>query len=194
MNHLNSGKASHFQRQLLVLRLAALLALMGSTFSASVFSLEDDRSQPIRVKADSAERDDKRGVTTYRGDVIIDQGSLTIAAQEVVIYGSQAVTRIVAKGNPARLQQQPSPDKGVIIAKGNNIEYSLETEIVQLEDNAYVEQDGTKVRGGQISYDMKQQIVRANGNTNSEQRVEMIIPASNPATSSTKTPGQKEER
>jgi len=182
LNHLNSGTASYSQEH----RLAPVFLLLSIVLALPAYSLEDDRSQPIRVKADSAERDDKRGVTTYRGDVIIDQGSLNIAAQEVVIYGSQAVTRIVAKGNPARLQQQPSPDKGVIIAKGNNIEYSLETEIVQLENNAFVEQDGTKVRGGQISYDMKQQIVRANGNTNSEQRVEMIIPANNPSASPAK--------
>lgn len=163
-----------------------LVLLLAGTLGLASNALEDDRSQPIRVKADSAERDDKRGITTYKGDVVIDQGSLNITAQEVIIYGSTAVTRIIAKGEPARLRQQPSPDKGVITARGNNIEYSLETEIVELESNAYVEQDGTKVRGGQITYDMTRQIVRANGdvNSSSEQRVEMIIPAANPTRSS----------
>lgn len=158
------------------MRSSSALLLGLCLWVTSAQALDDDRNQPIRVKADSAERDDKQGITTYRGDVVIIQGSLNIRAQEVVQYGFNSVDKIVAKGNPARLQQQPEPDKGVITAKGNHIEYTMATEIVKLETNAYVEQDGTEVRGDQITYDMTRQVVRASGAINSSDRVEIIIP------------------
>ena len=94
---------SQYNKPGLLARCALLVLLLCSLFA---HALEDDRSKPIHVKADTAERDDKRGITTYRGDVVIDQGSLNIAAQEVIMYGSTSIERIVATGRPAR----PSPN------------------------------------------------------------------------------------
>ncbi len=159
-----------------VLGWPAVLSLLLFVWLTPAHGLESDRSQPIHVKADSAERDDKNGITTYRGDVVIDQGSLSIAAQEVVMYGSEAITRIVASGRPAVLRQQPDPAKGFITAKGNEIDYSVASETVRLERNAYVEQDGTEVRGDEITYDMSRQIVKANGAANTDGRVSITIP------------------
>jgi len=36
--------------------------------------MPEDRNQPIRVQADTAELDDLRGVAVYRGDVVITRG------------------------------------------------------------------------------------------------------------------------
>ncbi len=144
--------------------------------SSGAAALDEDRKQPIRVKADSAERDDRQAITRYSGDVVIDQGSLNIVAQEVTMYGSTSVSKIVATGKPARLRQQPQPDKGVVTARAELIEYTVSSEVVTLQKNAYVEQDGTEVRGDEITYDMNRQIVRANGASNTQGRVEIIIP------------------
>lgn len=162
--------------------IATLLALL--LMSTRVIALDEDRKQPIRVKADSAERDDRQAITRYTGDVVIEQGSLNIVAQEVTMYGSTSVSRIVATGSPARLQQQPQPDKGVVTARADQIEYTVTSEIVRLQKNAYVEQDGTEVRGDEITYDMTRQIVRANGASNTQGRVEIIIPPNENATDS----------
>lgn len=159
------------------------LVFVAACFAASCLvsslanALPDDRDKPIHVKADSAQRDDKQGITSYRGDVIINQGSLNIIAQEVIMYGNDAVDKIVANGRPARLRQKPEQEKGVITAKGDHIEYSTTSEIVILKSNAFVEQDGTEVRGDQITYDMVRQVVSASGESRvNGGRVEMIIP------------------
>lgn len=144
--------------------------------STAALALDEDRKQPIRVKADSAERDDRQEITRYTGDVVINQGSLNIVAQEVTMFGSTSVSKIVATGKPARLRQRPQPDKGVVTARANQIEYTVASEVVTLQKNAYVEQDGTEVRGDEITYDMTRQIVRANGSSKTHGRVEIIIP------------------
>lgn len=164
--------------------LCSALALLSASVGAPSLALEDDQLQRIRIKADSAERDDKRGISTYRGDVVIDQGSLNIIAEEVIIYGAAAVTKIVATGKPARLRQKPKPEKGFITARGNQIEYTITTEMVRLESDAYVEQDGTEVRGDEITYDMAKQIVRANGAAATNGRIEIIIPPAEPSADS----------
>ncbi|MEM8499501.1 MAG: lipopolysaccharide transport periplasmic protein LptA [Pseudomonadota bacterium] len=152
----------------------AMCALL--LLSAASLALDEDRKQPIRVKADSAERDDRQEITRYTGDVVIDQGSLNIVAQEVTMFGSTNVSKIVATGTPARLRQRPQPDKGIVTARANQIEYTVASEVVTLQKNAYVEQDGTEVRGDEITYDMTRQIVRANGSSKTQGRVEIIIP------------------
>lgn len=170
-------------RAKLVTTLCALLLL-----NTNAIALDDDRKQPIRVKADSAERDDRQEITRYSGDVVINQGSLNIVAQEVTMFGSTSVSKIVATGSPARLRQRPQPDKGVVTARANQIEYTVSTEIVTLQKNAYVEQDGTEVRGDEITYDMTRQIVRANGSSKTQGRVEIIIP---PKENAGANPGQE---
>ena len=60
------------------------LFTLGATFgSAAAWALPTDRTQPIRVQADSAELDDKQGVAVYRGDVVITQGSMKITGNTV---------------------------------------------------------------------------------------------------------------
>ena len=54
--------------------LPLLLGLGAALGSAGAWALPDDREQPIRVQADSAELDDRQGVAVYHGNVIITQG------------------------------------------------------------------------------------------------------------------------
>ena len=145
------------------------------TLPAVSLALPDDELQPIKIKTDTSERDEKKGITTFTGSVTIDQGSLHIDADKVVIYGIDEITKIVATGKPAKLRQQPEPDKQVVHAHGNTIEYLLSEERVHLIDNAYVEQEGSTVRGARINYDIAKQLVKADSNA-ADGRVQMIIP------------------
>lgn len=45
-------------------------------------ALPDDRTKPIEIQANSAERDAKTGVTTYTGNVDIQQGSIHISPRQ----------------------------------------------------------------------------------------------------------------
>ena len=75
----------------LVKTLPLLLSLSAALGSASAFALPNDRDQPIRIQADNAHLDDKQGVATYTGDVIITQGSMMIKGNTVTM------TRAIAR-------------------------------------------------------------------------------------------------
>ncbi len=139
-------------------------------------ALPEDELQPINIESRATERDEKKGITTFRGDVTIDQGSLHIDADEVIIYGIDEISKIVATGKPAKLRQQPEEDKQVVHAHGNTIEYILGEERVHLIDNAFVEQEGSTVRGDRIDYDIAKQLVKAKSDSSKNNRVRMVIP------------------
>jgi len=69
----------------LVKTLPLLLGLGAALGSASAWSLPTDRDQPIHIQSDDAQLDDKKGVATYKGNVIITQGSMKITGNTVTI-------------------------------------------------------------------------------------------------------------
>ena len=158
----------------------ALLAWLAIGTSL-VHGLPEDREQPIRITADQAIRDEKQGFTVYSGNVQMDQGSLHIDADKITIYHNQEdASRVVAEGTPARMQQQPEPDEGMVKAQANKIEYFKFEDRALLTENAQIQQDGSTVTGETIEYFISEQLVRADSNQNAaDSRVEVVIPAQN---------------
>lgn len=160
--------------------LVALLFTLSPLAIVSLQALPSDRDQPIHIQSDSAERNEKQGITTYRGDVQMDQGTLRIKADKVVIHSlDNQVSMIVATGKPARYNQTPEIDKPAVKASGDTIKYLVTEEKLQLIKNASLEQnDGTTMTGERINYDMKDAVVKAAGQTNSTRakRIHMVIP------------------
>lgn len=79
-------------------------------------ALPNDRDQPIRIQADDAHLDDKQGVATYKGDVIITQGSMMIKGNTVTMTraANGDIDVVTSVGNLAYFEQQQSaakPDK-----------------------------------------------------------------------------------
>lgn len=144
----------------------------------SVFGLSADRNQSITIMSDSAERDEQKGTTTYSGNVVMQQGSMRIDAEKVVIYNDKnKVTQIVASGAPARYQQKPSAKEGLVVAEANRLEYNIAQETLHLIDRAFLEQEGTSLSGNRIDYDVKRSVVKAGGDVQQNERVRMVIPA-----------------
>ena len=157
--------------------LAALLLAGAALLAPAVQALPGDREQPIAVEADRAVRDEKAGETIYSGDVRLMQGSLVIEAVALTIYHSRDLAeRVVATGEPARMQQQPEVDEAVIHAAARRITYFTAEERVLLERDAEVEQDGATVRGERIDYLIREQLVRADAADSGGERVQVVIP------------------
>lgn len=158
-------------------RLCSLLVLL-IFGSGSVWGLEGDRDQPIEVIADRALRDDIRGYTVYNGDVRLTQGSLIIEADKVTIFHqTRSADRVVAEGQPATMQQIQNPGEAPMKAQALRIVYMVEVERVQLRNQARVEQDGAVVSGDLIDYLIPEQVVRADTDSDSGSRVQVLIPA-----------------
>jgi len=147
--------------------------------AASVVALPEDRLKAISISAERAERHERGGYTVYSGDVVLEQGSLHIEADQLTIYHDrEAADRIIAVGAPARMRQQPAVDKGFVHASANRIVYEKSKQLVRLSTAASIEQDGAVVTGDSIEYFMAEQRVRADSAASDDKaRVQVFIPA-----------------
>ncbi len=155
-----------------------MLVLLLSIRAALTQALPDDRDQPIRITADKALRDEKRGVTIYSGNVQLVQGSMELEADKLTIFHtSEDADEIVAEGHPAKMRQQPELHKGIVNAHADVIKYFRIEERVQLQTNARIEQDGGVVAGDAIEYFIAKQVITAEADqTQPGAKVEVVIP------------------
>lgn len=160
--------------------LTKLLLGMLSLLPVVCKALPDDRSQPIYIKSDTAEINDAKGISIYRGKVTIDQGTINLKADTITIYnGAKGISRLVAIGEPAHYQQQHRPNEPLTHAFGNTIEYFLTDERIAIVHSARLEQEQNSFAGDRIDYDMKRKVVNAYSDSSpgsgKKSRVEMII-------------------
>ena len=165
----------------LVKTLPILLSLGAALGSVSAWALPNDQQQPIRIQADDAQLDDKNGIATYTGDVIITQGSMKITGNTVTITRSATgdIDVVTSVGNLAYFEQQQSaanPDK--MKGWGVTIQYQSQKDLVILTDRAKVESEGNTTEGEKIVYNTQTQVATAGrgGNvTTPRQRIDMVI-------------------
>lgn len=162
---------STFIKPALVTAITALTLTM-----TSANALPSDANQPIRLLADRATYVERTGVTTYSGNVTIEQGTLKIAADNITLNLSndRKITSAVATGRPATFQQVITQEKGLAKGQANRIDYNAVTGIVTLTGNAKLTQAGSSFAGNTIRYSLKAGDVEANAGGG--QRVELIFP------------------
>ena len=170
-----------FSKRIFALSLALLSA-------GTANALPEDRSQPVHISADSAVQENT--TVTYRGNVIITQGSLRVDADEVVVHHAGGkVQKIVATGKPAHFQQRPEANSGIIKATATTLVYYQSENRFELLQDAFVEREGSSVKGNRIEYLPATQTVRAQGSANNQGgRVEMILPPEQLGTDKTTPP------
>lgn len=164
--------ANAYLRALYLRALALALPLF---VSLSASGLPSDRNQAIEIQSEEALRIEPKGLTEYKGDVLIVQGSMEIRADQVNVYNNEnRVLKIVCIGRPAQFQQKPKEDAPLVIARGGTITYSLEQDIIILSDGASLIQEDATLTGERIEYDLKKEIIRAKGSNGD--RIRMVIP------------------
>ncbi len=172
----------NFNSKLNRLLLAILFSLAPSL---SAWALPEDARQPIYIESDEAKGDKGKGITVYKGNVVINQGSMKILADKVTIFNQEKkISRIIAKGqkDQAQYQKQPNTERDLVVAKADTIEYLVGKETLHLLDNAYLLQDGATMKGHRIDYDVRSSMVTATGqgdksNRKPNSRIQVVIPA-----------------
>lgn len=153
---------------LILVGLASLLA------SAQCNALTSDREKSIHIQADSAVVDDKQGMSTYKGNVVVDQGTLHITADQVQITSkNNEVVKVVASASPnsdhlAHYRQLPDNSKEPVKAEARQITWLVKQRKLQLEGDARLRQSKeSSFSGAVIHYDANKGTVNAQSNEHS---------------------------
>ena len=131
--------------------------------SPALYALSTDKDQPIEVEADYAELDDEKGVTVYKGNVIVTQGSMRINGDEMVVTYTEEddLDTLIVTGRPAHYQQMPDDSTVPDEAEALQMEYHSLKSLIVLINEALVKQEGLRFSGNRIEYDTEKSKVYA---------------------------------
>lgn len=151
----------YFQATLLLLLVTLDLGLHPRT----VHALSTDKDQPIEIEADSAELDDQKGVTVYKGNVIVTQGSIKMTGEKMTVNydKDQELDSVIMDGHPATYKQLPDNSDVYDEAEALHMEYHNKKNLVILTDNAIVKQKDLRFSGARIEYDTVLSQIKARG-------------------------------
>ncbi|MEJ2059195.1 MAG: lipopolysaccharide transport periplasmic protein LptA [Gammaproteobacteria bacterium] len=156
-------------------RLLLLALLLGLALPA--YALRSDATKPVEIKADRVRVDGRTGRSIYQGHVRLTQGTLHMEADRVEVYLTPArkLSRIVALGDPATLQQQA--DNGELVkARAARMEYEANTHRIVLTDGVELQQGRNRFSGARVVYQITDSRLEAGGSDNKPVRAILIPP------------------
>lgn len=138
----------------------------------------EDTRLPLHIEANTAEFDEKTGISTYRGKVRITQGSMVLTADLITVTApNQQLHKITANGKPSTFHQL-TDDGDPIDAEAENMEYDTKSNKIILKKKAKLMQGKNSFSSERIVYNVLTKTVEA-GDVKSGDRVKMVIlPAS----------------
>ncbi|GMQ89627.1 MAG: lipopolysaccharide transport periplasmic protein LptA [Gammaproteobacteria bacterium] len=151
-----------------------LIALILSPLNS--WALSSDREQPMLIEADRAELDDANGISIYRGNVKVTQGTLILTGDVMTVHTKgNDVEKVIMEGQPATYKQRPDNKDKDVRAKALHMEYFTNPEKIILTGQAEVEQGGGDIlRSERIEYDVPTDKVNA-GTDKPDERVHITI-------------------
>ncbi|MDZ4263712.1 MAG: lipopolysaccharide transport periplasmic protein LptA [Pseudomonadota bacterium] len=173
-----------------------LLGLCSLAAAAAEPVVVAPRDEPIYIESDSLNIDDAKGISTYQGNVLFRQGMATLKADtlEIKTRNRQEVQTIVAKGTPARFDQQ-SPEAGKDASgEALRIEYVAPKSLVIMDGQARFRQGENQFSGNRIEYEAEKKVVRAGKSVapdGKSGRVHIVIQPRTPQPNSQSSPDNK---
>ena len=135
--------------------LALTAALTLSLFATTPALAEKaDRDKPVNLDAERLNVDDVNRVQTFDGNVNLQQGTLTIKADRiVVIQDADGFQKGVATGKPARFKQKREGRNEWIEGEADRIEHDARNDKTEFFNKAWIKSGNDEVRGQYIVYD-----------------------------------------
>lgn len=121
-------------------------------FINSALARSDDSEKPIHISADSAELNDKTGVSIYRGNVEMVQGTTILTGDIITVYRKDdEVTKMISVGKLATYTETTDEGDIVYAESEEMIHNSLEKK-VELFRRGKVTKNGNIIRSDYILY------------------------------------------
>ena len=139
---------------------AVIAVTLALTFAAQ--AEKGDRDKPIQVDADRQFGDQKKQESIFEGHVVINQGTLRIDADRVVVRQDNAGnTYVTAAGQPAKFRQKRDGFDEYIDGYAQRIEYDGKADVVKFFDRAKVKRNQDEINSNFIQYNANSETFEA---------------------------------
>ena len=151
------------------------LLLLSLLICAPLWALDADREQPIEVEADSLEVREQENISIYQGNVRLNQGSLEISSDRLVIHfnDNNDLVLIEMTGNPARLRQLDN-EQQEMRGQARRINYLESESLLELIEEARFTHAGDTIESTLIRINTEDNNIQA-GSSDADERVKMLI-------------------
>ncbi len=141
-----------------------LLALAGS-LGAMTATAADRRDEPVSIRADHIELNERTGHALYRGHVQLRQGDITIRADRLEAWQRDGKTqRTLATGRPASFYQAPAtPSDEATGFTAARIDYHVRQRIVHATGNAEASRGQDRFQATTLRYEVEARRLFAGG-------------------------------
>lgn len=144
---------------------------------AKSMPIKPDEEQPVNISANSLKSSEKEGKSTYTGNVVVTQGSLTLKGNIInIFHPNNLLTQVIATGKQASFKRFSQIDQAWLKGKANRIEYHAQNRTVLLIGNAQVEQPGKHIiKGPKLFYDITNQTLQAQSTETEKKRISVTF-------------------
>jgi|GEM_PF-2441305 len=160
-----------------------LLTLMGFNSMA----LESDKQADFNLQADDFKNlpEVKSGLTQQKfwGNVLIEQGTLKIAADKAILFnGKEGIFKVVLTGNPVQMEQFIDAEFGKIDVKATTIDFMVKDDLLLMTGDVVIKSKiQGEMSGEKITMNLKTNEIK--GSKSGNKRVKLVIkPKPNPKT------------
>ena len=138
-------------------KITYVLATLFVALSLPAHAEKADREKPINLEADRISMDDVKKVQIFEGNVILNQGTLQIRTNRLVVtQDADGFQKGVATGGAnglARFRQKREGKDEYIEGEGERIEHDAREEKTEFFVRAWVKSGLDEVKGHYVSYD-----------------------------------------
>jgi|TARA_B110000977_G_scaffold28389_1_gene36449 lipopolysaccharide export system protein LptA len=140
---------------------------MGQAYARS-----DDSEQPLHITADAAELNDKTGISIYRGNVRMVQGTTIITGDTVTIFMLQRkVSKMISLGELASYQET-ADDGDILFSEAEEMHFYKLEDRVELFRRGKITENDSVFHSEHIIYYLDEGLIDAGTKTD---RVEIMI-------------------
>lgn len=123
-----------------------------------------DSSKPIAISADNGMLDQLKGINVWRGNVVVDQGTLHATADEATVTrDAENRQTLHAVGKPATFRQKLDNKPEYVEGQALQIDYTSAAKLVVLTGNARIKRGLDLVTGQKITYNTETEVYQVMG-------------------------------
>lgn len=151
-----------------------------SLLSTIAFGLQSDSEKPMQIVADSWDMNRSSGVSVYRTNVEIDQGTTHIRGDTLTTYNDEhnKLAKAVIKGKGSELAHYRTlseENKPELFADAMTITFYSQKRYVVLQGQAKIQQGDDVITGERLEYDLNSKQLKAPAQEGEHPRATIVI-------------------
>jgi len=143
-------------------------------FSNYIYAYGDDKNEPIYLESDSAKWDEESQKSTYRGNVVVTQGTMLLTGNLLIVTSkNNEISHMIVTGEKSTYRQKTKTGK-IVNGEAKIIEYFMDQSKIIFLEKAILTQSNNIVKSNKIIYKIDNENIIA-GDKKGKSRVRMTL-------------------